>query len=938
MENLNDVEFGSDKDGEEAPILVAQRYLNIFRQVHIFNKAKRDQFDDELLSLPQNITDFFKRMPGGRLLVEHIEDVKTERGISFVKTNKDEFSNPATDEASSTPVSGGGTTVVGGSLVIDESFAESLAKSMALAFQQNPMQATVSGGSSISPSGDFGKAFELIAEEIKNSRASLLDVLRETRNITDTVIASQVSISRILEGILSARSRDDSDVADLNNRIIASQTSITKLLESIYTDNSRKTNVSLADTDIEQRLQSFKLEIKNEINNSLEMMQRLLLEFSKNVANSNVIIQKMPTNDESQIKDNSYNVKNYNEVSTDTNTQSDEFISNTANIDNTENTLKKKKKKKKKNKNNNLIIGIPSLNQDGNDSEFEFGEDVSDTSLADDNETEFANTDENINNEQIDGIIKNESHKYINNFENVDLSTPPLEFDNINYDDDIDLSFDDNEIESDVVSEISEDDFDVINKEEDFAKDEKFDNVTLDDFSATDNTLDTINVDDEAALDDFSEFESNEEVITDNNETSDIADLDNFENLSLDDFSTTDNTLDTINVDDNVALDDFSEFESNEEVITDNNETSDIADLDNFENLSLDDFSATDNTLDTINIDDNVALDDFNELESNEEDITDNNETSDIADLDNFENLSLDDFSTTDNTLDTINVDDNVALDDFSEFENSDENNRITSDLEYAPPSMKDDILSFDTFANGGFDEYKEENISAVDDINFDENIENNNVSIEQYEDNISLDNLIDENVVTSQDDINEDEDENRYDNESDSNISLDSLIDENINYEEGMEHSSEDVINDDVELDSLETNDIDAVDKNNYQSRYSAEMDKIRQALTSDNIDISTMDTPIALDEYSDDENISDENNDDWEWEYVEDTTIADDNNQQVQIENIANSDSDDEWEYEYVDEEGNPIENTDDNQDWEWEYVEEEDNENTNDDNNKQ
>ena len=828
MENLNDVEFGSDKDGEEAPILVAQRYLNIFRQVHIFNKAKRDQFDDELLSLPQNITDFFKRMPGGRLLVEHIEDVKTERGISFVKTNKDEFSNPATDEASSTPVSGGGTTVVGGSLVIDESFAESLAKSMALAFQQNPMQATVSGGSSISPSGDFGKAFELIAEEIKNSRASLLDVLRETRNITDTVIASQVSISRILEGILSARSRDDSDVADLNNRIIASQASITKLLESIYTDNSRKTNVSLADTDIEQRLQSFKLEIKNEINNSLEMMQRLLLEFSKNVANSNVIIQKTPTNDESQIKDNSYNVKNYNEVSTDTNTQSDEFISNTTNIDNTENTLKKKKKKKKKNKNNNLIIGIPSLNQDGNDSEFEFGEDMNDTPLLEDNETEFANTDENINNEQIDGIIKNESHKYINNFENVDLSTPPLEFDNINYDDDIDLSFDDNEIESDVVSEISEDDFDVINKEEDFAKDEKFDNVTLDDFSATDNTLDTINIDDNVALDDFSEFESNEEVITDNNETSDIADLDN------------------------------------------------------------------------------------------------------------FENLSLDDFSTTDNTLDTINVDDNVALDDFSEFENSDENNRITSDLEYTPPSMKDDILSFDTFANGGFDEYKEEDISVADDINFDENIENNDVSIEQYEDNISLDNLIGENVVTSQDDINEDE--NRYDNESDSNISLDSLIDENINYEEGMEHSSEDVINDDVELDSLETNDIDAVDKNNYQSRYSAEMDKIRQALTSDNIDISTMDTPIALDEYSDDENISDENNDDWEWEYVEDTTIADDNNQQFQIENIANSNSDDEWEYEYVDEEGNPIENTDDNQDWEWEYVEEEDNENTNDDNNKQ
>lgn len=95
MENLNDAEFGSDNSGEEAPILVAQRYLNIFRQVHIFNKAKRDEFDEELLSLPQNITDFFKRMPGGRLLVEHIEKVKTERGIAFVKANREDFDEGA---------------------------------------------------------------------------------------------------------------------------------------------------------------------------------------------------------------------------------------------------------------------------------------------------------------------------------------------------------------------------------------------------------------------------------------------------------------------------------------------------------------------------------------------------------------------------------------------------------------------------------------------------------------------------------------------------------------------------------------------------------------------------------------------------------------------------------------------------------------------------
>ena len=237
MENLNDVEFGSDKSGEEAPILVAQRYLNIFRQVHIFNKAKRDEFDNELLALPQNITDFFKRMPGGRLLVEHIEQVKTERGIAFVKANKEDFDEGAGKTDTPHPTAGG--QVVAGSVTIDASFAEALANALANAFKQLPQSpiATASGTGPTTISADFGNAFDVIAEEIRTSRASLLDVLKETRSITDSVIASQVSISRILEGILATRDRDDTDIADLNNRIIASQASITKLLEGLYTGN-----------------------------------------------------------------------------------------------------------------------------------------------------------------------------------------------------------------------------------------------------------------------------------------------------------------------------------------------------------------------------------------------------------------------------------------------------------------------------------------------------------------------------------------------------------------------------------------------------------------------------------------------------------------------------------------------------------------------------
>ena len=42
--------------------------------------------------------------------------------------------------------------------------------------------------------------------------------------------------------------------------------------------------------------------------------------------------------------------------------------------------------------------------------------------------------------------------------------------------------------------------------------------------------------------------------------------------------------------------------------------------------------------------------------------------------------------------------------------------------------------------------------------------------------------------------------------------------------------------------------------------SRYSEELDKIRAALTSDNVDISSLDQPIAIDDYSDDENVGED------------------------------------------------------------------------------
>ena len=94
-------------------------------------------------------------------------------------------------------------------------------------------------------------------------------------------------------------------------------------------------------------------------------------------------------------------------------------------------------------------------------------------------------------------------------------------------------------------------------------------------------------------------------------------------------------------------------------------------------------------------------------------------------------------------------------------------------------------------------------------------------------------------------------------------------------------------------------------------QSRYKAELDKIREALTADNIDISSLDTPIALDEYSDDENVQ-----------LDDLSPNSYENSQTSVNSSFNNPSNeasDEEEYEWVDENGNPIEGGDD-EEWEW------------------
>ena len=438
MENLNDVEFGVDDNQEEAPILIAQRQLNIFRQVHIFNKAKRDQFDDELLALPDVVINYIKKMPGGRLLIEHLEDVKTKRGISFVKSKSEDFISPDDTSTPAPQVAAGvPAQYVGGSLTMDANFADTFAKSMAEAFKQMPTPTINATGAPVA-SGDFGQFFEMIAEEIKASRSSLLDVLKETKNITDSVIASQVSISRILEGILSSQNKGDTDTATMNNRIIASQASITKLLESLYTSNTKKNDEVSAYLDVDNKLQDFRNQLEQTISNSLNSIVNHIYDVTnkqavdiatldiegrlakfksdleadvlKSLANLTPVAVTPVTK---QVTLPRVNQNVFGERNTEVEEKSTDFDINPAPSDiNSE--RKKKKKKKKNNLNSSNVSGA-------------IGGDMVASFSAQAVPVRQNKMQQQNNDQKFEGVIRNSTYRHEDNFDNVDLDVPPLE-------------------------------------------------------------------------------------------------------------------------------------------------------------------------------------------------------------------------------------------------------------------------------------------------------------------------------------------------------------------------------------------------------------------------------------------------------------------------------------------------------------------------------
>ena len=163
----------SNEQQEEDPILVAQRYLNIFHQIHIFNAAKKEEFDKSLLAMDEKTKELLATIPGGRVLLEHVKEIEEKQGINSGETTELIAQNIEEEKKSIDSLkqsSGSG----GGELTLSSDFAESLANSLAAALKNNNVASTPSGGNMEDLAQLLNKSFNAYAASMQTLTRSLV--------------------------------------------------------------------------------------------------------------------------------------------------------------------------------------------------------------------------------------------------------------------------------------------------------------------------------------------------------------------------------------------------------------------------------------------------------------------------------------------------------------------------------------------------------------------------------------------------------------------------------------------------------------------------------------------------------------------------------------------------------------------------------------------
>ena len=237
-----------DSQDEEDPVLYAQRYLNIFHQMHIFNAEQKAKFEDSLLQMPERYRELLPSIPGGRILSEYIENLEVKKGKkpnitkkisenSIIQHQKAESNHFAPEQMQQ--------VVKQETVSLDPDFAKNLAGSLAVAFKNN----------NLAPGGNLNELSKVISQSF-NAYAHNMQQLT-----TDILSQNMTQLTQAQNYMQEQLTKQNNWQADFQNKITSH---IDKRLEQTQQQIQSQMNTQL----------SWQSKIQEQFEHNLQLQQQ----------------------------------------------------------------------------------------------------------------------------------------------------------------------------------------------------------------------------------------------------------------------------------------------------------------------------------------------------------------------------------------------------------------------------------------------------------------------------------------------------------------------------------------------------------------------------------------------------------------------------------------------------------------------------------------
>ena len=224
------------RNGEEDPVTIAQRYLNIYRQLHIFSDERKEAFDQSLLNLSPITISIISSLPGGLTFQDYIDEIFTNVGREKTARNDelDSINNASPMQQAE----------------VQQPQILSNAQASVQAQQMPPQFApqVLSGQASLSMGKDFAEELAKVMGGILEQQTNIQKESLE--KVSENIGKTQLFIAQKLE---DNKTQQHTELSNLCKIIAQSHTALSSSLATLGKNIVTKTSETNANREVQSR-------------------------------------------------------------------------------------------------------------------------------------------------------------------------------------------------------------------------------------------------------------------------------------------------------------------------------------------------------------------------------------------------------------------------------------------------------------------------------------------------------------------------------------------------------------------------------------------------------------------------------------------------------------------------------------------------------------